>query len=119
MPWTQERVYYFHEAKVFIITNFSLITTFSSRKLIPIFSCIMSPHASQGATTSGGEGKAPSHWAMGNKAFEHRMPHHDGIEALWETRWKLPVSIMIELQRAVPLELHPPITPDSKPSARH
>ncbi|KAI3325087.1 hypothetical protein HD806DRAFT_533683 [Xylariaceae sp. AK1471] len=26
---------------------------------------------------------------MGTEAFEHRMPHHDGIKALWETKWKL------------------------------
>lgn len=31
-------------------------------------------------------------WLMGTKAFEARMPHHDGIKALWETKWKFPVS---------------------------
>ncbi len=28
---------------------------------------------------------------MGAKAFETRMPHHEGIKALWETKWKFPV----------------------------
>lgn len=32
------------------------------------------------------------HWIMGKEAFERRMPHHDGIEALWETKWKFPCS---------------------------
>lgn len=31
-------------------------------------------------------------WLMGTEAFEARMPHHDGIKALWETKWKFPVS---------------------------
>lgn len=30
-------------------------------------------------------------WILGDK-FDERMPHHDGIKALWETKWKLPVS---------------------------
>lgn len=51
----------------------------------------MSPHATQGAAA---EGKTPSHWTMGSKAFERRMPHHDGIKMLWETRWNLPVSVL-------------------------
>jgi hypothetical protein len=25
---------------------------------------------------------------MGTEAFKNRMPHHDGIKALWETKWK-------------------------------
>lgn len=29
---------------------------------------------------------------MGQSAFERRMPHHDGIAALWETMWKLPCT---------------------------
>ncbi|KAK2067340.1 hypothetical protein P8C59_001091 [Phyllachora maydis] len=29
-------------------------------------------------------------WLMGTEAFERRMPHHDGIKALWETKWKFP-----------------------------
>lgn len=29
---------------------------------------------------------------MGQSAFGHRMPHHAGIAALWETMWKLPCS---------------------------
>lgn len=29
---------------------------------------------------------------MGSEAFKARMPHHEGIKALWETKWKIPVS---------------------------
>lgn len=29
------------------------------------------------------------------EAFVKRMPHHQGIRALWETKWKLPVSIYL------------------------
>ena len=29
---------------------------------------------------------------MGAEAFENVMPHHAGIKALWETKWKLPCS---------------------------
>ncbi len=31
-------------------------------------------------------------WLMGSAAFEARMPHHDGIKALWETKWKFPCT---------------------------
>ena len=31
-------------------------------------------------------------WIMGTEAFERRMPHHDGIRALWETKWKFPCT---------------------------
>jgi hypothetical protein len=58
----------------------------------------MSPHATQGTTAGGEEGKTPRHWIMGTEAFEQRMPHHDGIEALWETKWKFPVSVITEKQ---------------------
>ncbi|KAI5860974.1 alpha/beta-hydrolase [Durotheca rogersii] len=34
----------------------------------------------------------PSQWAMGTEAFERRMPHHDGIRALWETKWRGPCT---------------------------
>ncbi|KAH7304150.1 Alpha/Beta hydrolase protein [Stachybotrys elegans] len=27
-------------------------------------------------------------WLMGSKAFDKRMPHHDGIKYLWELSWK-------------------------------
>ena len=33
-------------------------------------------------------------WIMGAEAFERKMPHHDGIKALWESKWKFPVSIV-------------------------
>lgn len=29
---------------------------------------------------------------MGAEAFNGRMPHHDGIKALWETKWKFPCT---------------------------
>lgn len=32
-------------------------------------------------------------WAMGRELFERRMPHHDGIKALWETKWAEPVRL--------------------------
>ncbi|KAI1276343.1 Alpha/Beta hydrolase protein [Xylaria sp. FL0933] len=34
----------------------------------------------------------PETWQMGTEAFERRMPHHDGIQALWETKWRFPCS---------------------------
>ncbi|KAI1185997.1 Alpha/Beta hydrolase protein [Nemania serpens] len=34
----------------------------------------------------------PETWQMGTAAFEQRMPHHAGIKALWETKWRLPCS---------------------------
>ncbi|KAK7748356.1 hypothetical protein SLS62_008619 [Diatrype stigma] len=34
----------------------------------------------------------PRQWAMGAEAFNNVMPHHDGIAALWETKWKFPCS---------------------------
>lgn len=34
---------------------------------------------------------APRTWLMGTAAFEARMAHHDGMRALWETKWKVPV----------------------------
>ncbi|KAI1327060.1 alpha/beta-hydrolase [Xylariaceae sp. FL0255] len=35
---------------------------------------------------------APKQWAMGTDLFTSRMPHHDGIQALWETKWKFPCT---------------------------
>jgi hypothetical protein len=53
----------------------------------------MTPHATTLGTAAGDlDGKAPKHWLMGREAFEQRMPHHDGIQALWETKWKFAVS---------------------------
>lgn len=34
----------------------------------------------------------PSQWLMGAEAFERRMPHHEGIRALWETKWRFPCT---------------------------
>jgi len=45
----------------------------------------MSPHK-----TNAGESEG-RHWIMGTEAFEKTMPHHEGIKALWETKWKFPV----------------------------
>jgi hypothetical protein len=47
----------------------------------------MSPH--KGSDDGQASGRT---WIMGKEAFERRMPHHDGIKALWETKWKFPVS---------------------------
>lgn len=33
-------------------------------------------------------------WIMGSK-FEAKMPHHQGIKALWETKWKFPCTISV------------------------
>jgi len=46
-----------------------------------------------GSKATGNDGGSSGrNWIMGPKAFEARMPHHDGIKALWETKWKFPVS---------------------------
>jgi hypothetical protein len=31
-------------------------------------------------------------WRMGKEAYEKKMPHHEGIKQLWESKWKFPVS---------------------------
>ncbi|KAM0325104.1 hypothetical protein ACHAQA_007643 [Verticillium albo-atrum] len=31
-------------------------------------------------------------WLMGQAAFERTMPHHEGIQKLWETKWKIPCA---------------------------
>ncbi|KAI0886368.1 alpha/beta-hydrolase [Annulohypoxylon maeteangense] len=33
---------------------------------------------------------SPKQWLMGVEAFEKRMPHHTGVRALWETKWREP-----------------------------
>lgn len=33
----------------------------------------------------------PRTWLMGTEAFEGVMPHHEGIRALWEMKWRAPV----------------------------
>lgn len=30
-------------------------------------------------------------WTLGDK-FEAKFPHHEGVKALWETKWKFPVD---------------------------
>ncbi|KAK4102803.1 alpha/beta-hydrolase [Parathielavia hyrcaniae] len=52
----------------------------------------MSPPGVLASSAAGEEGKTPECWTMGQEAFERRMPHHDGIEALWETKWKFPCA---------------------------
>lgn len=32
-------------------------------------------------------------WRMGKEAYEKKMPHHEGMKQLWETKWKFPVCI--------------------------
>ncbi|KAK3337528.1 Alpha/Beta hydrolase protein [Cercophora scortea] len=52
----------------------------------------MAPHKTEalaGAAVAKKDEKT-RHWIMGAEAFEARMPHHDGIQALWETKWKFP-----------------------------
>lgn len=39
------------------------------------------------------EARPGRNWLMGREAFEGIMPHHGGIQALWETKWKAPVSL--------------------------
>lgn len=39
-----------------------------------------------------GMAAVPREWRMGQQAFEARMPHHESIQALWETKWKIPCS---------------------------
>ncbi|KAI1803949.1 alpha/beta-hydrolase [Daldinia bambusicola] len=38
---------------------------------------------------------APQQWLMGTEAFERRMPHHNNIRALWETKWREPCRISV------------------------
>jgi hypothetical protein len=33
-------------------------------------------------------------WILGDK-FDQVMPHHAGIKALWETKWRFPVSLRL------------------------
>ncbi|KAH8592806.1 pigment biosynthesis protein-like protein yellowish-green 1 [Bisporella sp. PMI_857] len=44
----------------------------------------MSPHL---VKSSAKEALKKRTWVLGDK-FDSRMPHHDGIQALWETKWK-------------------------------
>ncbi|KAK0723684.1 Alpha/Beta hydrolase protein [Apiosordaria backusii] len=57
----------------------------------------MSPHTVPTKKNIGGisgvEGTGePREWLMGKEAFEAVMPHHEGIKALWETKWKFPCT---------------------------
>ncbi|KAH7018253.1 Alpha/Beta hydrolase protein [Microdochium trichocladiopsis] len=43
-------------------------------------------------TAQQNEQKPQRNWLMGEKAFKTSMPHHQGIKALWETKWKFPCT---------------------------
>jgi hypothetical protein len=38
-------------------------------------------------------------WILGDE-FDARMPHHDGIKALWETKWEVPVILPVKNRTA-------------------
>ncbi|KAL2072928.1 hypothetical protein VTL71DRAFT_10252 [Oculimacula yallundae] len=40
------------------------------------------------------QSEQPRLWQMGD-AFEKKMPHHEGIKQLWETKWRFPCSISV------------------------
>ncbi|KAF4624535.1 hypothetical protein G7Y89_g13634 [Cudoniella acicularis] len=44
--------------------------------------------------TNGTTPVTKKNWILGEK-FDARMPHHDGIKALWETKWKFPCTISV------------------------
>ncbi|KAL8383717.1 hypothetical protein RB595_010767 [Gaeumannomyces hyphopodioides] len=52
----------------------------------------MSPHKAEDVDAALSKPSSGRSWIMGAEAFERRMPHHDGIKALWETKWKFPCS---------------------------
>lgn len=37
----------------------------------------------------------PRIWRMGD-AYEKKMPHHEGIKQLWESKWKFPVRTILD-----------------------
>ncbi|KAK3715464.1 hypothetical protein LTR37_007192, partial [Vermiconidia calcicola] len=47
----------------------------------------MSPYKSGSDQSEGQQGATGRTWMMGAEAFKRRMPHHDGMKALWETQW--------------------------------
>ncbi|KAI0503218.1 Alpha/Beta hydrolase protein [Xylaria bambusicola] len=49
----------------------------------------MAPHK---VTSSDSKRPVPETWQMGTESFNHRMSHHDGVKALWETKWRLPCT---------------------------
>ncbi|ERS98265.1 hypothetical protein HMPREF1624_05048 [Sporothrix schenckii ATCC 58251] len=48
--------------------------------------------AVNGTSSGSSRAEAERSWIMGKEAFEARMPHHSGIKALWETKWKFPCT---------------------------
>jgi hypothetical protein len=61
--------------------------------------------------------KPPKSWFMGAEAFQRRMPHHDGMKELWETRWRIPVRFVV-LVRPVETNRLPPVHPVRLPLPR-
>ncbi|KAI1432509.1 Alpha/Beta hydrolase protein [Xylaria sp. CBS 124048] len=51
----------------------------------------MAPHRTAEPSASAVR-PAPKHWLMGDEFFNHYMPHHNSIKALWETKWRFPCS---------------------------
>ncbi|KAK7946335.1 uncharacterized protein PG986_010656 [Apiospora aurea] len=45
-----------------------------------------------GAATDVFSASQPRRWLMGDEAFERVMPHHSGMQALWESKWKSPCT---------------------------
>jgi hypothetical protein len=37
-------------------------------------------------------------WRMGKEAYEKKLPHHEGMKQLWETKWRFPVCAILETQ---------------------
>jgi hypothetical protein len=46
----------------------------------------------------GSDKKEVRSWRMGKEAYEKKMVHHEGIEQLWESKWKFPVSCWREMR---------------------
>ncbi|CAK7203812.1 hypothetical protein SEUCBS139899_006560 [Sporothrix eucalyptigena] len=49
-------------------------------------------NTSAGERSRANGGEPYRSWIMGKEAFEARMPHHAGIKALWESKWKFPCT---------------------------
>ncbi|KAI0435965.1 alpha/beta-hydrolase [Xylaria telfairii] len=48
------------------------------------------PPVTATGSSSSSSRPVPESWLMGSEAFERRMPHHDGVKELWETKWRIP-----------------------------
>lgn len=69
---------------------------------------------------SSGNSNTSKHWLMGQEAFKARMPHHESIKALWETKWKFAVCIFpgIFENYRLPLSCSPSINQNFRASAK-